>query len=422
MQVFQWASDAYKLDVMNDIVQKVADNEEYDIDRAFMQCVGRGRVAVVSCLGAAVGLGRFDVARLLLEHGADINQVDSIGNTILHYTTRAVHSAADKAIEFLVEEGADTGIKNDMGETPLFEIARNTPRMVYVWDGRARAQVAANAGVLLRAGVNTEERDNSGHTVLHKLMTTGPIPLRVVMRLLSAGADPGNVGDDGHTAMYYAVRANSTRLVEMLIQRCGVSVEGMVLPGYTPMQLASKSGRIHVMEMLLDLGADINKPNDIGNTPLHHALRNVLLSKAFRYKTVRCLLKRGANLFKKNDLGLTALELYITVKPVLNHHLLYSKPLERLLHSVDRGVRRVIQTMNEETLADRQLAVMMGLEQRLGGDSRMRSLDPDLVSQMVQTGHSIHDPIDPENMPVEELADLIRTYTLTMTRSLHTQP
>ncbi len=63
-----------------------------------------------------MGRGRFlDVAELLIEHGAQINVRDKNGPTALH---KSVINGQPKMIELLLENGADPTIKSN-GQTPL---------------------------------------------------------------------------------------------------------------------------------------------------------------------------------------------------------------------------------------------------------------------------------------------------------------
>jgi ankyrin repeat protein len=61
-----------------------------------------------------------DVMRLLVEKGADVNAVNDLGMTPLHY---AVQRGADKTIEYLASKGARFDVKNKQGRTPV-DLAR----------------------------------------------------------------------------------------------------------------------------------------------------------------------------------------------------------------------------------------------------------------------------------------------------------
>jgi ankyrin repeat protein len=83
-----------------------------------------------TALMAAAGLGRVQgevlvpekdtlaAAELIAQLGAaDVNAVDDIGNTALHY---AAYTRRDSIVRFLAERGASLEIKNKFGETPLW--------------------------------------------------------------------------------------------------------------------------------------------------------------------------------------------------------------------------------------------------------------------------------------------------------------
>jgi ankyrin repeat protein len=72
--------------------------------------------------GPAAMVNSTDVARVLLEHGANPNWRDDIGNTALHrvITSRIVVDPA-KFIQLLLDSGADSSLRNREGRTPLDE-------------------------------------------------------------------------------------------------------------------------------------------------------------------------------------------------------------------------------------------------------------------------------------------------------------
>jgi ankyrin repeat protein len=56
-------------------------------------------------------------AKYLLGKGADVNAVDALGNTALHY---AAYHRRDTIVQLLADRGARLDVKNKWGETPLF--------------------------------------------------------------------------------------------------------------------------------------------------------------------------------------------------------------------------------------------------------------------------------------------------------------
>jgi ankyrin repeat protein len=109
-----------------------------------------------TALMAAAGLGRsigeilvpesetLAAAKMVLELGdADINAVDTVGNTALHY---AAFLRRDSIVQLLVEHGASLEVRNVFGETPLW-----LAEVVIQFAGGGRYEVeSTSTGNLLR--------------------------------------------------------------------------------------------------------------------------------------------------------------------------------------------------------------------------------------------------------------------------------
>lgn len=75
--------------------------------------------------------------------------------------------------------------------------------------------------------------------------------------------------------------------------------------GRTPLYAQTTIGS-DTVKLLLELGADIEKPDRYGSRPLHNA------ADYFRTNTVRLLIERGANIHAENDSGQTPLASALT--------------------------------------------------------------------------------------------------------------
>jgi ankyrin repeat protein len=109
-----------------------------------------------TALMAAAGLGRVQGEVLVPEKdtlaaaeliaqlgGTDVNAVDAIGNSALHY---AAYMRRDSIVRFLVERGASLDVKNKFGETPLW-----VSELVIQFAGGGTFQVVpSSTGDLLR--------------------------------------------------------------------------------------------------------------------------------------------------------------------------------------------------------------------------------------------------------------------------------
>lgn len=72
---------------------------------------------------ATIKSSRFNIAKLLIECGADINLQDDYGNTALHY---AISYNREKIVKLLLDNHADINIKDKNNATPLDRVSEYT--------------------------------------------------------------------------------------------------------------------------------------------------------------------------------------------------------------------------------------------------------------------------------------------------------
>lgn len=158
-----------------------------------------------------------------------------------------------------------------------------------------------------------------------------------VERNLYWNSDIDQTGPDGQTALHIATRKGSLVMVKMLVEQ-GANLEAENSQGRTPLAtallarntlvanyLAKQHARLDpdkllhltvrqgeadrdVIEFLLNQGADLDKPDDEGNTALHLAINqgNRVIAKY--------LVQRGADIDKTDSAGRTPLQLAIELK------------------------------------------------------------------------------------------------------------
>lgn len=78
--------------------------------------------------------------------------------------------------------------------------------------------------------------------------------------------------------------------------------------GRRPLNFAALGNDTKMIELLLELGADINRPNLSGFTPLHHA------AEADAVESIKLLLARGADAKLENKRGMTPADVAVALR------------------------------------------------------------------------------------------------------------
>jgi ankyrin repeat protein len=252
-------------------------------------------------LDAALG-GYSEIITLLLDHGGaadlDINQVSGEGDgmngwpdsTALLFASQGGHV---EVMKIVLERGADVDKANVAGETP-------------VWAASNVGHVEA-VELLLGHNVDMNTADNDGRTPMYAASAAGHTG--VVEVLLAAGAITDGFATDGFTPFLAAAKEGHSEIITLLLNHGGVDInqvgeEGedfLEHPGSAALILASEGGHVETIKVLIKRGADVNKPNNGGETPVYSA------SMAGHADAVHVLLKVGAVACVANQYGYPAL-------------------------------------------------------------------------------------------------------------------
>ncbi|MFO7324708.1 MAG: ankyrin repeat domain-containing protein, partial [Pseudomonadota bacterium] len=238
-----------------------------------------------------------------LRAGADVNELLPDGSTALMW---AVHRVDHELVRELLARGADPDARNVLGATALSEAA-------------SVADVKL-VEMLLGAGADPNLGNDDNQTPLMIAARVGSRP--IAEKLLKAGARVNEREKyREQTALMWAVAANSPEVVELLI-RHGAEVDTRAAAndwgnqitsepraqyrntgGLTPLLFATRFGCLECVRLLLDAGADVDRPTPEGVTPLMNAIDNN------NYAIANYLLDRGANPHLSDWWGRTALYL-----------------------------------------------------------------------------------------------------------------
>jgi ankyrin repeat protein len=250
-----------------------------------------------------------ELVRALIRAGARVDARNQFGTSAL---TEAAIIGSAPVIEALLKGGADPDTRNPEGETPLMAVART---------GRVEA-----ARLLLDAGADVNAREKFGQqSALMWAAAQGQAEM--VKLLASRGADvnargivrqwerkviteprPKDMNKGGFTPLLYAAREGCVACARHLIA-AGADPDLADPERITPLNMALLNLHFDVAAFMIEAGADVNKWDLFGRSPLYMAAdvstlpvkgngaMAVLPSEDSRtaLDVARLLLERGAN-------------------------------------------------------------------------------------------------------------------------------
>ncbi|CAH3194929.1 unnamed protein product [Porites evermanni] len=154
----------------------------------------------------------------------NLDHSNAKGLSALHYAARNNHA---EVIQLLINHGADPNVRSRVEHKAL------SPLHFAAWFNAAKA-----VDVLLRNGANVESGSAFGQKPLH-----------------------------------YAVSRASPELVMTLITKGKANLNGLDNHRFSPLHLATQRGRLDIIKILIEHGADISAVNEESETAIHIAAR-----------------------------------------------------------------------------------------------------------------------------------------------------
>ncbi|CAG0909539.1 unnamed protein product, partial [Cyprideis torosa] len=261
---------------------------------------GIGKVSMTWLHLFALLPGYHPVVKLLIDHAADPNAVDS-----LHHQTPLYLANTRATATVLIDNGAEVNVIDKWSQTPLL-LARQRNRHSVVdvlldngadpnisgWYEQTPLLLAARHGhhstteLLLSNGVDPNIPDSNKRTPL--LLASQYGHHSIAELLLANGADPNIPDSDNQTPLLLASQHGHHSIAELLLGN-GADPNIPDSNKRTPLLLASQYGHHSIAELLLGNGVDPNIPDSNKRTPL-------LLASQYDYHSIaELLLANGAD-------------------------------------------------------------------------------------------------------------------------------
>jgi len=212
-----------------------------------------------------------ELVRALIKGGADVKATNQFGTSAI---TEAAIIGSAPVLDALIKAGADPNTKNPEGETPLMAAARS---------GKIDA-----ARRLVQAGANVNAKENFGGQSALMWASAQSQP-EMVRFLVEAGADvnargvihqwerkviteprPKDMNHGGFTPLLYAAREGCVECVKHLAVG-GADLDLEDPDRMTPLNLALFNLHFEVAAELIKAGADVDKWDLYGRSPVYMA-------------------------------------------------------------------------------------------------------------------------------------------------------
>jgi len=222
-----------------------------------------------TALMMAAYYANLDVTQLLLSHRANVNAVNSDGETALHYAARADRESVE-IVRILLQKGADVNVRDRDGTTALMKVIEK-------W----RPELAL---LLLEHNADTTAQTKRQVTALMYAAANNQASL--IGPLVAKGADINARNDRGETALMWATgavgRISKPEVVGALLTN-GAHINAVDNNGWSALMFAAAQGEADVVRILMSRGADPNLKSKEGETAL------VIATKGEHKETARVL-------------------------------------------------------------------------------------------------------------------------------------
>ena len=323
----------------------------------------------------AVTYNDFDTVKRLIKEGVDLNTKDDSGNTPLHWASSV------SMAELLLKNGADIHSRNNMGGTPLHTASS--------W-GRSNI-----VSFFIAQGADIHAKDEFGGDMpIHYAAKGGDIA--TIRVLIKAGSNINEKNNSGSTPIFNAIANNSVEAVEFLINQGAdlSAVKSKTWGPITPLERAlipiHYDGKDHFNESIIETivkYTDVNAKDADGETLFERALRQ--LDNYSQYKIViKLIIDRVDDINATDETGHTPLDQAYEYRRTEKGFIEIPKDKEIVNLLISKGAKR---GKGKDTVA--------GLNEWFNKRRERKKRFEDTIKQIIADGGDLNKPIHGSNYP-----------------------
>jgi len=211
-----------------------------------------------------------EVVEYFIKKGVDVNQVNSEGNTPLMLAARYQQDLS--IFNLFFEHAKNINIQNKLGQSALTHALMN------------RSEQAVKISLLLIGGGSSQGlKDTEGNNLSYYLIAyyKNLQDYKEKLRMLyTFGFSNNKVQNNGNTLFHVAVHFKNKEIIRYLSDTENININTYNNNHLSPLHLAASSDHDGTMlQLLVELGADINQQTEFGESAYELALENEMLRK-----------------------------------------------------------------------------------------------------------------------------------------------
>ncbi len=230
----------------------------------------------------------YNVMKLLIEHGADVNIVSKNNTTLLNARSSSTFHSSYQATKLLVDNGFKKELLKIQRKYSLEGPLHNSDKSLFATKDYADGE--KNVKLLIGAGADINIKNRDAQT---PIFTVNDKSKKILME---HGADIFILTKNNQNLLF---RVKELELFKELVDR-GLDISQRNSKGQIPLHFSLSDG---IVNFILSKGVDINTQDNEGRSPIFHRL--------FSPEKLNLFFENGANINLTNLNGETALHFFV---------------------------------------------------------------------------------------------------------------